>query len=58
MKKNLNIPIAIIIGSIIIALSIIYYANNDPLSKCIDRVLEYDDGVHPAQAAEVCTGKK
>jgi len=58
MKKNLNIPIAIIIGSIIIALSIIYYANNDPLAKCMDRVLEYDDAVHPAQAAEVCTGKK
>ena len=29
MKKNSNTPIAIIIGSIIIALSIIYYANND-----------------------------
>jgi len=56
MKKNLNIPIAIIIGSIIIALSIIYYSNNDPLSKCMDRVLEVQ-GIHPGLAAEACTGK-
>ena len=56
MKKNLNTPIAIIIGSIIIALSIIYYANNDPLSKCMDRVLK-DESIHPGHAAEACTGK-
>ena len=55
--KNLKTPHTIIIGSIIIALSIIYYSNNDPLSKCMDRVLEVQ-GIHPGLAAEACTGKK
>ena len=57
MMKNLKTPHAIILGSIIIALSIFYYTANDPLSKCMNKVME-DDSIHPGQAAEACSGKK
>ena len=57
MKKLFITPIAILIGSIIIALSIIYYANNDPLSKCMNKILK-DENIPPSLAAEVCTGGK
>tara|TARA_X000001036_G_C20471494_1_gene721741 strand:- start:662 stop:832 length:171 start_codon:yes stop_codon:yes gene_type:complete len=55
--KNLKTPQAIILGCIIIALSIIYYTVNDPLSKCMKKVME-DDNVYPGHAAQVCSGKK
>jgi len=38
--KDLKIPIAIIIASIIIGLSIIISSKNDPLSNCVDRLLK------------------
>ena len=53
--KNLKLPHAIILSSIIIALSIFYYTANDPLSKCMDKLIEVD--VHPGSAARECTGK-
>ena len=54
--KNFKLPHAIILGSIIIALSIIYYSVNDPLSKCMNTLIEIDD-VDPIFAAKVCSGK-
>ena len=56
--KNLKTPQAIILGSIIIALSIIYYTVNDPLSKCMKKVMEGVSNDNPAFAANVCSGKK
>jgi len=38
--KDLKIPIAIVIASIIIGLSIIISSKNDPLANCIDRLLK------------------
>ena len=55
--KNLKLPHAIILSSIIIALSIFYYTANDPLSKCMDKVIEESRGVDSYGAARVCTGK-
>jgi hypothetical protein len=55
--KEFKTPVAIIIGSIIIALSIIYYANNDPLSKCMKTVMELE-GQSPTWAASYCSGKE
>tara|TARA_X000001036_G_C20004813_1_gene531936 strand:- start:229 stop:399 length:171 start_codon:yes stop_codon:yes gene_type:complete len=55
--KNLKTSHAIILGCIIIALSIIYYTANDPLSKCMNKIMEHDD-IHPGLAAQACTGKE
>ena len=55
--KNFKLPHAIILGSIIIALSIVYYTANDPLSKCMDKIMKEDD-VHPGHAAQLCSGGK
>ena len=55
--KEFKTPVAIIIGAIIIALSIIYYANNDPLSKCMKTVMELE-GQSPTWAASYCSGKE
>ena len=55
--KNLKLPHAIILSSIIIALSIFYYTANDPLSKCMDKVIEENRRISTFDAAKVCTGK-
>tara|TARA_X000000950_G_C13324562_1_gene422055 strand:- start:221 stop:391 length:171 start_codon:yes stop_codon:yes gene_type:complete len=56
MKNNIT-PVAILLGSIIISLSIIYYANNDAFSKCVKLVME--DTFHsPSSAAQICIKKK
>ena len=55
--KNLKLPHAIILGSIIIALSIVYYTANDPLSKCMDKIIK-DNDTSPAHAAQLCSGGK
>ena len=71
--KNFHTPLAIIIASIIISLSILYYAKNDPISKCMDRVISsfsnqssfgigsQHDTKSPqvvASAAKLCAGSK
>tara|TARA_B100000989_G_scaffold296980_1_gene281480 strand:+ start:106 stop:279 length:174 start_codon:yes stop_codon:yes gene_type:complete len=56
--KNFKLPHAIILGSIIIALSIIYYSMNDPLSKCMKKVMTGVTNTSPAFAASVCSGNK
>ena len=53
--KNFKLPHAIILGSIIIALSIVYYTANDPLSKCMDKIIKDNDS-SPAHAARLCSG--
>ena len=53
--ENLKLPHAFILGSIIIALSIVYYTANDPLSKCMDKLIQ-DNDTSPAHAAQLCSG--
>ena len=38
--KDLKVPIAIIIAALLIASAIIFNSYNDPLTRCVDRLLE------------------
>ena len=51
--KN-NIPTAIIIAAIIVAIGLYLASLNDPLAKCMDKVI--DSGRNPALAAKLCSG--
>ena len=53
--KNMNTPTAIIIGALIIAASILIVSIQDPLAKCMDKVIA--DGRNAQVAAHVCSGK-
>ena len=52
--KNINTPIAILIGALIIAVAAIIIGTKDPLAKCMDKIIK--DGRSPAVAARLCTG--
>ena len=54
--KNINTPTAIIIGALIIAASILIVSMQDPLAKCMDKVVA--GGHNNALAAKVCSGKQ
>ena len=57
--KDFKIPIAIIIAAIIISYTLYYNSKNDPLTKCIDRVLKENPAIYnSAAAALICTGTK
>ena len=51
--KNNNISVAIIIASIIIAISIYLSSLNDPLARCMDKV---EKKLETWQAAQLCSG--
>ena len=53
LMKN-NIPLAIIFGAIIIALAVYFSSLNDPLSKCMDKLIA--KGYASAYAAQKCSG--
>ena len=53
--KNMNTPTAIIIGALIIAASILIVSMQDPLAKCMDKVIA--DGRNAALAASVCSSR-
>ena len=53
--KNVNTPTAIIIGALIIAASILIVSMQDPLAKCMDKVIA--DGRNAALAASVCSSR-
>ena len=53
--KNINTPTAIVIGALIIAVSIIIVATEDPLAKCMDKIIA--EGGRAAYAANFCSGK-
>ena len=53
--KNVNTPTAIIIGALIIAASILIVSMQDPLAKCMDKVIA--EGRNAAVAANFCSGK-
>ena len=53
--KNLNTPVAIIISAIIIYITAYLISLNDPLEKCMDRLIA--DGKNTLQAAHFCSGK-
>ena len=52
--KDLKIPIAIVIASIIIGLSIIISSKNDPLSNCIDRLMKSEETGNIVDATLIC----
>ncbi len=57
--KDFKIPIAIIIAAIIISYTLYYNSKNDPLTKCIDRLIKENPGIYnSAAAALICTGTK
>jgi hypothetical protein len=53
--KNLNTPLAIIISSIIISISIFLTSSKDPLSNCMEKVMT--TGQEAMVAAHLCSGK-
>ena len=58
--KDFKIPIAIIIAALIISFTLYYNSKNDPLTKCIDRIIKDNPGSrlsNSAIAATICTGK-
>ena len=52
--KDLKIPIAIIIASIIIGLSIIISSKNDQLSNCVDRLIKSEETGNIVEATLLC----
>ena len=52
--KNINTPIAIIIGALIIAVAVIIIGTRDPLAKCMDKIIK--EGRPAAYAAKFCSG--
>ena len=50
--KNLNTPLAIIISSIIISISIFLTSSKDPLSNCMEKVMA--TGQEAVVAAHLC----
>ena len=52
--KDLKIPIAIVIASIIIGLSIIISSKNDQLSNCIDRLMKSEETGNIVDATLIC----
>ena len=59
--KNFNIPIAIIIASIIISTSLIYSSTRDPITNCMKLIMDLSasKSKYTAQrAARACSGAK
>ncbi len=54
---KINIPTAIIIGAIIVSIGLYLASFNDPLAKCMDKVLESGQ-TNAALAAKACSGTK
>ena len=44
--KNINTPIAILIGALIIAVAAIIIGTKDPLAKCMDKIIKDDVVLH------------
>tara|TARA_B110000240_G_scaffold162949_1_gene182692 strand:+ start:530 stop:682 length:153 start_codon:yes stop_codon:yes gene_type:complete len=42
--KNLNTPIAIVIASIILSITLLIISLNNPLTRCMDKVIENSHG--------------
>lgn len=59
--KNFYIPIAIILGALIISGTFYYNSKNDPLNRCIDRLVDKKRGDSRDAvwyAARACSGSK
>ena len=57
--KNLNTPIAIVIASIILSITLLIISLNNPLTRCMDKVIENSHGsmkLKVAWAARFCSG--
>ena len=57
--KNLNTPIAIVIASIILSITLLIVSLNDPLTRCMDKVIENSHGsmkLKVDRAARFCSG--
>ena len=55
---KINIPTAIIIGAIIVSIGLYLASLNDPLAKCMDKILESTQHINAGQAAIACSGTK
>ena len=59
--KNFNIPIAIIIASIIISTSLIYSSTRDPITNCMKLILDSSSSKSKytvQRAASLCSGAR
>ena len=57
--KNLNVPISIIIASIIVSTSLIYSSTRDPITNCMKLILDKSNNkslIKVKRAAEICSG--
>ena len=57
--KNLNTGLAIVIASIILSIVFLIVSLNDPLAKCMDKVIENSYGDMTSKvyrAARLCSG--
>ena len=59
--KNLNVPISIIIASIIISTSLIYSSTRDPMTNCMKLILDKSKikSLRKVErAAAICSGSR
>ena len=59
--KNLNVPISIIIVSIIISTSLIYSSTRDPITNCMKLILDTSNNkslIKVKRAAAICSGSR
>ena len=54
--KNLNMPTAIIIATIIICITAYLISSNDPLANCMETVMKTQESITAAGAAKFCNG--
>ena len=59
--KNLNVPISIIIASIIISTSLLYSSTRDPITNCMKLILDKSNSkslIKVKKAAAICSGSR
>ena len=59
--KNLNVPISIIIASIIISTSLLYSSTRDPITNCMKLILDKSNSkslIKLKRAAAICSGSR
>ena len=59
--KNLNVPISIIIASIIISTSPLYSSTRDPITNCMKLILDKSNSkslIKVKKAAAICSGSR
>jgi len=61
LMKNILVPIAILVGAILISGTLYYTNKNDPLTKCTNKIMKEYAGTKLgsyAMAVRLCAGSK